>query len=106
MRAVSLSLGEALNALADAAVSPAGAAPGPGDHHLEVHSWSSTSAFEEEEILLPFGNEWYCVVLYLVLGLGLQYLLYFVLYAERKHDKLSGYIARVWMKARACILKY
>jgi hypothetical protein len=33
-----------------------------------------------EENLLPFGYEWYCVVLYLVLGLGLQYLLYFVLY--------------------------
>ena len=46
----------------------------------EAHGPRSDVSFRGEENLLPFGYEWYCVVLYLVLGLGLQYLLYFVLY--------------------------
>jgi hypothetical protein len=44
-------------------------------------SFAFTSAFGGGEDLLPFGYEWYCVVLYFGFGLRLQYLLYFVLYA-------------------------
>ena len=52
-----------------------------GTHKSPNLAFAVMSALEEEEEnLLPFGYEWYCVVLYLVLGLGLQYLLYFVLY--------------------------
>ena len=42
---------------------------------------AATSAFGGGgEDLLPFGYEWYCVVLYFGFGFRLQYLLYFVLY--------------------------
>jgi len=48
---------------------------------------AATSAFGGGEDLLPFGYEWYCVVLYLVLGLG--YNTYYILFCIQKENTIN-----------------